>query len=48
MKFKLERLTEIYKKLEEDFGETLLYAPKFDMQTAALWLSTALTLASSD
>ncbi|GKV27060.1 hypothetical protein SLEP1_g36268 [Rubroshorea leprosula] len=30
---------EIYKKLEEDFGETVLYAPKFDMQTAALWLS---------
>ncbi|KAK8943470.1 hypothetical protein KSP40_PGU002469 [Platanthera guangdongensis] len=30
---------EIYKKLEKDFGETVLYAPKFDMQTAALWLS---------
>lgn len=30
---------DIYKKLEEDFGETVLYAPKFDMQTAALWLS---------
>ena len=30
---------EIYKKLEDDFGETVLYAPKFDMQTAALWLS---------
>ncbi|KAJ3692246.1 hypothetical protein LUZ60_012596 [Juncus effusus] len=30
---------EIYKKLEEDFGETVLYAPKFDLQTAALWLS---------
>ncbi|KAI4355623.1 hypothetical protein L6164_004377 [Bauhinia variegata] len=30
---------EIYKKLEEDFGETVLYTPKFDMQTAALWLS---------
>lgn len=30
---------EIFKKLEDDFGETVLYAPKFDMQTAALWLS---------
>ncbi|PRQ50968.1 putative CcmH/CycL/Ccl2/NrfF family protein [Rosa chinensis] len=30
---------EIYKKLEEDFGETVLYAPKFDVQTAGLWLS---------
>lgn len=30
---------EIYKKLEDDYGETVLYAPKFDMQTAALWLS---------
>ncbi|KAM0933169.1 putative CcmH/CycL/Ccl2/NrfF family protein [Dioscorea sansibarensis] len=30
---------EIYKKLEEDFGETVLYAPHFDLQTAALWLS---------
>ncbi|KAK3426644.1 cytochrome c-type biogenesis CcmH-like mitochondrial protein [Eucalyptus grandis] len=33
---------EIFKKLEEDFGETVLYAPKFDMQTAALWLSPLL------
>lgn len=30
---------EIYKKLEEDFGETVLYTPHFDLQTAALWLS---------
>ncbi|XP_010249661.1 PREDICTED: cytochrome c-type biogenesis CcmH-like mitochondrial protein [Nelumbo nucifera] len=30
---------DIYKKLEEEFGETVLYAPRFDMQTAALWLS---------
>ncbi|KAL8043240.1 hypothetical protein ABFX02_09G106600 [Erythranthe guttata] len=30
---------EIFQKLEDDFGETVLYAPKFDMQTAALWLS---------
>jgi cytochrome c-type biogenesis protein CcmH len=30
---------EIYKKLEDDFGETVLYAPKFDLQTAAIWLS---------
>lgn len=30
---------EIFKKLEEDYGETVLYAPKFDMQTAVLWLS---------
>ncbi|KAF9690126.1 hypothetical protein SADUNF_Sadunf01G0163500 [Salix dunnii] len=33
---------EIYKKLEDDFGETVLYAPKFDMQTAGLWLSPLL------
>ncbi|MED6136692.1 hypothetical protein PIB30_058129 [Stylosanthes scabra] len=33
---------EIYKKLEDDFGETVLYAPKFDLQTAALWLSPVL------
>lgn len=30
---------EIYKKLEAEYGETVLYAPKFDLQTAALWLS---------
>lgn len=30
---------EIYSKLEDEFGETVLYAPKFDMQTAALWLT---------
>ncbi|KAG5016258.1 hypothetical protein JHK85_022394 [Glycine max] len=29
---------DIYKKLEDEFGETVLYTPKFDMQTAALWL----------
>ncbi|EEF46432.1 cytochrome c-type biogenesis CcmH-like mitochondrial protein isoform X1 [Ricinus communis] len=33
---------EIFKKLEDDFGETVLYAPKFDLQTAALWLSPLL------
>ncbi|KMT00863.1 hypothetical protein BVRB_9g221360 [Beta vulgaris subsp. vulgaris] len=33
---------EIFKKLEDEFGETVLYAPKFDMQTAALWLSPLL------
>ncbi|GMN37197.1 hypothetical protein TIFTF001_006623 [Ficus carica] len=33
---------EIFKKLEDDFGETVLYAPKFDLQTAALWLSPVL------
>ncbi|GAB2269386.1 hypothetical protein Dimus_004305 [Dionaea muscipula] len=33
---------EIFKKLEEDYGETVLYKPKFDMQTAALWLSPLL------
>ncbi|KAK7389559.1 hypothetical protein VNO78_24704 [Psophocarpus tetragonolobus] len=33
---------EIYKKLEDEFGETVLYSPKFDMQTAALWLSPLL------
>ncbi|THU49186.1 hypothetical protein C4D60_Mb06t06900 [Musa balbisiana] len=30
---------EIYKKLGEDFGESVLYVPRFDLQTAALWLS---------
>ncbi|KAI3929281.1 hypothetical protein MKX01_006517 [Papaver californicum] len=30
---------EIFKKLEDDFGETVLYAPRFDLQTAAFWLS---------
>ena len=30
---------EIFKKLEDEYGETVLYAPKFDWQTAALWLS---------
>ncbi|KAE9467684.1 hypothetical protein C3L33_00414, partial [Rhododendron williamsianum] len=33
---------DIYKKLEDDFEETVLYAPKFDLQTAALWLSPLL------
>ncbi|GAB2250161.1 hypothetical protein Droror1_Dr00013520 [Drosera rotundifolia] len=33
---------EVFKKLEEDYGETVLYTPKFDMQTAALWLSPLL------
>ncbi|KDP37255.1 hypothetical protein JCGZ_06311 [Jatropha curcas] len=33
---------EIYKKLEDEYGETVLYAPKFDLQTAALWLSPLL------
>ncbi|KAI3455448.1 hypothetical protein Pfo_012111 [Paulownia fortunei] len=33
---------EIYNKLEDEFGETVLYAPKFDMQTAGLWLSPLL------
>ncbi|KAF7062129.1 hypothetical protein CFC21_068764 [Triticum aestivum] len=35
---------EIYKKLEEDFGETVLYAPKFDLQTAAIWLSPVIVI----
>ncbi|XXG59881.1 hypothetical protein AAC387_Pa04g1888 [Persea americana] len=30
---------EIFKKLEDNFGETVLYVPRFDMQTAAIWLS---------
>ncbi|KAM7263943.1 hypothetical protein ACFE04_001626 [Oxalis oulophora] len=30
---------DIYKKLEDEYGETILYTPKFDLQTAALWLS---------
>ncbi|XVE60289.1 hypothetical protein DITRI_Ditri05aG0116800 [Diplodiscus trichospermus] len=29
----------IYKKVEEDYGEIVPYAPKFDLQTVALWLS---------
>ncbi|KAL8458302.1 hypothetical protein ACS0TY_035139 [Phlomoides rotata] len=29
---------EIFKKLEDDFGESVLYTPKFDWQTAAIWL----------
>ncbi|CAK9321911.1 unnamed protein product [Citrullus colocynthis] len=33
---------EIYKKLENEYGETILYTPKFDLQTAALWLSPVL------
>lgn len=33
---------EIFKKLEDEFGETVLYAPKFDKQTAVLWLSPLL------
>ncbi|KAL4583879.1 hypothetical protein LXL04_008464 [Taraxacum kok-saghyz] len=33
---------DIYKKLEDDYGETILYAPKFDWQTAAFWLSPLL------
>lgn len=33
---------EIFKKLENDYGETILYTPKFDLQTAALWLSPVL------
>ncbi|KAF7133433.1 hypothetical protein RHSIM_Rhsim09G0202300 [Rhododendron simsii] len=35
----------IYKKLEDDFGATVLYAPKFDLQTAALWLSPIIAVA---
>lgn len=34
--------TDIYKKLQTDFGESILYKPKFDWQTAALWLSPLL------
>ena len=30
---------DIYKKLQDDFGESVLYTPKFDLVTAALWLS---------
>ncbi|XP_066330065.1 cytochrome c-type biogenesis CcmH-like mitochondrial protein isoform X2 [Miscanthus floridulus] len=30
---------EIYKKLEDEYGETVLYAPKLDLQTAGIWLS---------
>ncbi|WOL07407.1 hypothetical protein Cni_G16148 [Canna indica] len=30
---------QIYNKLQEDFGESVLYAPRFDLQTAGIWLS---------
>ncbi|XP_074586005.1 cytochrome c-type biogenesis CcmH-like mitochondrial protein [Curcuma longa] len=30
---------EVYKNLVEKFGEDVLYAPHFDLQTAAIWLS---------
>lgn len=30
---------EIYEKLEDDFGETVFLCPRFDLQTAGLWLS---------
>ncbi|PSS17933.1 Cytochrome c-type biogenesis CcmH-like mitochondrial protein [Actinidia chinensis var. chinensis] len=33
---------DIYKKLQDDFGESVLYTPKFDLVTAALWLSPLL------
>eukprot|EP00249_Psilotum_nudum_P010158 c22372_g1_i1 orf=481-942(+) len=29
---------EVYFKLRDVYGESVLYAPRFDMQTAALWL----------
>ncbi|XP_071731895.1 cytochrome c-type biogenesis CcmH-like mitochondrial protein [Rutidosis leptorrhynchoides] len=38
---------DIYKKLGEEYGETILYAPKFDWQTAGLWLSPFLIAASA-
>ncbi|KAG5026029.1 hypothetical protein AAZX31_08G201700 [Glycine max] len=38
---------DIYKKLEDEFGETVLYTPKFDMQTAALWLLPLLIAGSA-
>ncbi|XP_071711617.1 cytochrome c-type biogenesis CcmH-like mitochondrial protein [Rutidosis leptorrhynchoides] len=33
---------DIYKKLGEEYGETILYTPKFDWQTAGLWFSPLL------
>lgn len=30
---------EMYAKPADDFGETVLYAPRFNLQTAGLWLS---------
>ncbi|XP_057849830.2 cytochrome c-type biogenesis CcmH-like mitochondrial protein [Cryptomeria japonica] len=30
---------EVYDKLEKDYGESILYAPRFDIQTAGIWLS---------
>lgn len=29
---------EVYKKLQETYGDTVLYTPPFDSQTAILWL----------
>ncbi|CAN0891514.1 Cytochrome c-type biogenesis CcmH-like mitochondrial protein [Linum grandiflorum] len=38
---------EIFKKLEDEFGETVLYAPKFDWQTAGIWLSPLLIVGTA-
>ncbi|PWA68386.1 cytochrome c-type biogenesis CcmH-like protein [Artemisia annua] len=38
MKSDLENVKDIYHKLEEDYGETILCALKFDWQTVGLWL----------
>jgi cytochrome c-type biogenesis protein CcmH len=40
MKYDLgNQINKSSKKLEKDYGETILYAPRFDIQTVALWLS---------
>lgn len=29
----------VHKELEDEYGETVLYAPKFDLEAAGIWLS---------
>ncbi|KAL2621192.1 hypothetical protein R1flu_001397 [Riccia fluitans] len=35
---------EIYNKLTTEYGETVLYSPKFDAQSAVLWLLPVMTV----
>ncbi|GBG81336.1 hypothetical protein CBR_g32010 [Chara braunii] len=38
---------QVYQKLTEDFGETVLYKPPFNAQTAILWLLPAVCMAGA-
>lgn len=38
---------EVFQKLEEDYGEAVLYAPPFDAQTALLWLLPVIGLGAA-